>query len=286
MRLAVVAIALVGCWSRPPPSQFPTGADALRRMKAAHACANGVGGRGKILRTGRNGRGRADVSVVAVNPGRLRIDVESAMGGPVVEVASNGRTLSWSDKRQRRFRRGPARACALRQALGIDVPAHALVGLLRGEVALLRHAPDAPTIAWDSGHYRIDLPSTRQAHQRIHLVVHGDDYHKPWAEQRVRATFVEVTQRGKVLYRAELSRHRATATAAPRVDEDGVEATIPPSGGRCTVDVPQEIDVVVPSRGEGLTLRYMRARLNPPLPPGTFELVRPGGVRTEPFNCR
>jgi hypothetical protein len=281
----VGALALLGCPPAPPPSKFPTAADALGRMKATYACANGAQGEGKIDHVSDQGRVRGDVLLFAINPARVRVDVLSSFGAMVYSLTSDGVDFKMLDSQQKQFLHGPAKACNLARMTQVPVPGHVLVSLLRGEAPLLVHEPKQPTISWESDHYELEIPSRHEATQRVHLEVYGDDWMKPWAEQRLRVTHVEVEQKGFTHYVADLSDHEIAHTAPPRVDEDGIEADIPPSGGPCDVEIPRKIQLVVPFTGDDVLFSYDKVTFNPPIPEGAFTQPVPGGVQKLFVDC-
>jgi len=280
------AAVLTGCGVPPPKSQFPTAADALDRMKDNYACANGVQGEAKIDHFGPRGRIRGTILLFAVNPARVRIDVLSPLNSTIYTLTSNGKDFQMLDMQEKKFLYGPAKACNLARMTQVPVPGHVLVWLLRGEAPLLKHERGAPTIEWDeAGYYRIDISSVNQAQQRLHLEVHPDDFDKPYAEQRLRVTRVTTTQRGVTIYDAELQRHEASATLPPRVDEDGLSAPIPPSGGACSAEIPQSIRITVPSSGDDVVFQHKTVGFNPPIPAGAFSQPVPEGVKKQFVNC-
>ena len=284
--LALLLI-LTGCPSKvPPQSQFPTAHDALSQMKQTFACANGIQGEGKIDHFSAQGRVRGDVFIFAVNPAWVRIDVFSSFGGMLYTLTSNGTDFQMLDTQQKQFLHGPASPCNLARLTQVPVPGHVLVSLLRGEAPLLVHEPTAPTLAWEDGHYRIDIPSKHDATQLVHLAVNEADYDKPWQQQRIRVTKVEVAQRGQVLYTAELTDHEEAKTAPPRVDEDGLDPDIPPSGGPCNVEIPRSIHMVVPHRGDDVIFKHKDVAFNPPIPDGAFSQPVPGGVKKVHVTCQ
>ncbi|MEZ4440418.1 MAG: hypothetical protein R3B72_15080 [Polyangiaceae bacterium] len=276
---------LAGCGGAPPPSRFPTANDALGRMKATYACANGVQGQGKIDHVSAEGRVRGNVLLFAINPARVRVDVESSFGGMIFSLTSNGRDFKMLDTQNKQFLHGPAKACNLARMTQVPLPGHVLVSLLRGEAPLLVHAPEAPSLAWADGHYEVTIPSKHEARELVHLEVYGDDWAKPWGEQRLRVTHVEVSQRDFVHYRARLSDHAVAHTAPPREDEDGIDPPIPPSGGPCDVEIPKTIEMVVPLSGDDVAFRYQNVEFNPPIPAGAFTQPTPGGVREVFVDC-
>ena len=292
-RPAFVVLAFIGlaplllacCGTAPPRSQFPTADDALGRMKATYACVNGVQGTAKIDHFSPKGRVRGEVLIFAVNPDRVRFDVVSPFGATIYNLASNGKQFQMLDYKEKQFLHGPASACNLARLTQVPVPGHALVALLRGEAPVLAHEPAGATIAWDDGSYRVQVQSTRNASQEVHLEVHPDDWDKPWAQQRVRVTNVRVSQGGVDLYQAVLKNHEPARTAAPREDPDGLEDTIPPSGGACDAELPRSIRMTVPNTEEDVIFQYKEAAWNPPIVAGAFTLKMAGGVRKVFVDC-
>jgi hypothetical protein len=281
---------VAACAGAPPPaSQFPTADDALGRMKATYACVNGVQGDAKIdhfsPRTTIK-RVRGDVYLMAVNPDRVRFDVVS-FGTPIYTLTSDGDRFQMLDVKEKQFLHGPSSPCNLARLTQVPVPAHALVWLLRGEAPVLVHQPPQASIAWDpGGFYRILLQSSREATQEIHLEVRPDDVAKPWNDQRVRVTDVRVAQRGVVVYDAEMKNHEPAHTAPPRLDPDGIDPPVPPSGPVCDAELPRSIRVRVPDTEEDVIFQYKEAKWNPPVIPGAFEQTAPQGVRSVFVDCK
>ncbi|HRI70466.1 MAG TPA: hypothetical protein PK156_39815 [Polyangium sp.] len=256
-------------------------------MKATYACVNGVQGTAKIDRFAPEGRIRGEVLLFAVNPDRVRFDVISPFGALIYTLTADGQGFQMLDTKEKQFLHGPASPCNLARMTRVPIPGHALVSILRGEAPLLTHEPNKATIAWDrkNGHYRVIIPSSREAQQEVHLDVRPDDWDKPWSEQRLRVTYVLVSQRGADLYTAELSNHAAATTAPPRTDPDGLDEPIPPSGGACDAELPRSIRMQVPYTQEDVIFQYKEAHWNPPIMPGAFEQPTPGGVRSLYVTC-
>ncbi len=279
------AFAIGGCCTTPPPSQFPSGEDALDRMKATFACANGIQGVGHIDHFGNRGRIRGDATAIAVNPARVRVEISSSFGAMPYTLTSDGTNFALNDLPNKQFLVGPASPCNLARLTQVPIPGHALVYLLRGEAPLLKHAPKSPSIAWECGHYRVEVPSTRGAKQTVKLEVYDEDVAKPWGQQRVRVVGVTTEQEGAVLYDVALSSFAKTSTAPARVDEEGIDPPIPPSGEPCDIEVPRSIHVTVPFTKDDVLFQYNQAALNPPLPTGTFTQPQPGGSERVFVDC-
>jgi hypothetical protein len=283
---ALALLMLCGCPKAPPTSTFPSAQAALDRMKATHACANGMQAEGKIDHLSEQGRIRTEALLFAVNPARLRFDIVSPFGAMLFSLTSNGETFRMLDLTEKRFLYGPASACNLARLTRVPLEGHVLVSLLRGEAPLLAHHPPDATLDWIDGRYRVVIPSAHQASQTLGLEVYDEDYDKPWAEQRVRVVALRTEQRGRVVYAAELRNHEVARTAPPRVDPDGLDPDLPPSGPACSYEVPRSIRLVVPSTGDDVIVKYDKIWLNPPLPPGAFSQVTPDGVVPELVDCK
>lgn len=279
-------VASLGCSVKPPESQFPTGEHALQRLQATQACGTGVQATTKIDHFGDGGRVRATLLLFAKSPSSLRMDAVSPFGVTLATLTANGKNFSLADLRDKRFYRGPAEDCNIARLTGVPVPGHALVSLLRGDAPLLRHEPGATTLTWDSnGYYVVGVPSTREAHEEVRLGVHPDDFGKPWNQQRLRLLEVLVRQYDGVLYRARLENHRPAKMAEARVDPDGIDPPLPPSGPECHAELPEHVSVDVPARKLDVRLRYDEVTWNPPIPEGAFEQAMPGGLLPTTVTC-
>lgn len=280
-------LLLAGCGQPPPASQFPSAADALARMHATYQCVNGVQGDAKIDNFSPQGRIRGEMSLMVVNPDRVRFDVVSPFGVVLYSLASDGTRFQMTDVKEKIHSYGPAKACNLARLTQVPVPGHALVSLLRGQAPVLAHDPQQATISWDDdGFYRLLLSGRHDATEEIHIGVRPDDWEKPWAEQRVRVLDVRVNQRGVDLYQAEMDRHEPARTAPPREDPDGIDPTIAPSGGACDAELPRSIRMRVPNTQQDVIFQYKEAKWNPPIIQGAFRLVEPGGVRKQFVDCQ
>lgn len=293
LRSAGVLATLLGvnacCGTATPPrSQFPTADDALARMKATYSCVNGVQGQAKIDHLSKQGRVRGDLFLLAQNPDRVRFEVVSPFGPTLFLLTSDGKEFQLLDVKNKQFLFGPPSACNLARMTQVPVPGHALVSLLRGEAPILSHKPEQAQIAWDAngGFYRLLLDGNHGALEEIHLKVHDKDLDKPWGEQRVRVMDVRVAQMGVDLYKAELSNHEPSKTSGPRVDEDGLEEPVPPTGGPCDAELPRSIHMKVPGSEDDVIFQYKEGNWNPPVIDGAFTQSPPGGVTKGFVDCK
>ena len=286
--LASSALLMTACGKPPPASVFPNADAALDRMKATYACANGVQGTAAIDLLGKQGRVRGELLLFAVNPDRVRFDVVSPFGAVIYTLTADGQRFQMLDMKEKQFLHGPASPCNLARMTRVPIPGHALVSILRGEAPLLVHQPNQSTIAWDTsdgGFYRVLIPSTRDSRQEVHLAIRPDDWDKPWAQQRLRVTYISVSQKGAEHYVADFSNHEAATTSPPRVDPEGIDDPVPPSGGQCDAELPQSIHIHVPYTDDDVIFQYKKAHWNPPIVQGAFEQPTPGGVRLVHVTC-
>jgi hypothetical protein len=285
MGLALWGLGLWGCSVAPPASQFPSAQAAIDRMRDSYACSRGLMGEAKLDYFGDEGRIRASMLFATSRPERMRIDVYSPFGATLSTFTSNGREFALTDVKAKKYFQGEAKECAISRFLGVPAPPHALVQLLGGLAPVLVHQQQDAQIAWESGAYLLSIKSKHQAEQTIRLLPTSDDWSKPWSQQRLLVTEVEVKQQGVELYRAELSHHRAVKTAAPRVDPDGLEPPMPPSGPPCNAEVPSRIRFVVPSKGRDVVISTQETHHNPPLLPGTFMQTKNRGLGSVVVEC-
>jgi hypothetical protein len=234
---------------------------------------------------GDEGRIRAKSLYVVARPSRLRLDVLSPMGGIISTLTSDGERFAFADLRQRAFIQGAANECNLERVLEVPLPPEALGELLTGQAPILVHQPESAQLGWDSGSYLLEVAGEHEATERVRLVPRDEDWNRPWQEQRLRVLAVSVSQRKLVLYTAELGEHRPASTAAPRVDPDGIEPDVPPSGPSCDAEVPRHVRFEVPGEGRDIVFEQSEVQHNPPVSLELFEQVVPSGMRVQRSPC-
>jgi hypothetical protein len=289
-RAVTLAVALgmaaTGCYPSPPASRFPDAAALLARLHAQQSCSRGLSGEGKLDYFGKEGRVRGSLLFLATSPDAVRLDVISPFGATISTLTSNGKDFSLFDLRQKLFLHGPANACNLAKFTHVPMPPHALVSLLRGEPPLLVHEPQQAALSWETGRYVVRIQSKHQATEEIAVSLVDADRDKPYAQQRVLLSSVEVRQQDYVLYRAELEGHAAAQTAPARVDPDGIDPDIPPSGPSCQASLPRRLHLEVPAEQQDLVLSIAEIAHNPPLTGQAFEQRPPGGVVVRSSPCQ
>lgn len=284
--ILLAAFGAGACGTPPPASTLPNARAALDRIAATQGCGLGVQASAKIDHFGKQGRVRGDLLMYALWPALLRMDIVSPFGVTLATLTSDGASFALSDLRDKRFYVGPARACNIARLTTVPMPGHVLVSLMRGTAPVLRHEPTGARIAWSTkGHYVVSIDGARGATEEIHVAPHPDDFGKPWGEQRMRVLDVLVKQEGAVLYHATLDDHAAAKTAKDRIDPDGLDAPVPPSGPACTAELPRKIHVEVPGKDEDVRFRYDDVAWNPPLIDGLFTQPAPPGMPIVPVDC-
>jgi hypothetical protein len=281
----IALLSLAGCPRNPPPSQFPTAADALARMRETYACSRGVRAEAKLEYFG-EGRVKGSVLYMGALLDQVRFDVFSPFGVTLSTLTSDGDQFSLFDLREKTFLFGPANDCNIARFTRVPVPPFALVQMLRGEAPVLVHEPAQATIEWDGWDgYAIRIQSKHAASQRIHLEPTESTWAEHWQKQRVIVRDVEVSQQGVELYRAEMDDHQSAQTSATMEDPDGIGPGIPPSGPACNAPVPRKLRLLVPDGDQELVLRVKEVTHNPPLIEGVFRQPRPRGVRSQYADC-
>jgi hypothetical protein len=283
--LLVLVAAGTGCGRPPPPSLFPDGDAALARMHETYACSRGVTAEAKLDYIGPQGRVRGNVLYLASAPARLRLDLFSPFGAMLSTLTSDGRSFALADTRQREFFTGPANACNLSRFTRIALPPPVLVGLFRGEAPVLVHEGLTPSVDWEGGRYVVRVAGRHGANERIELEPLEADFSRPWTEQRVRVLRVEVEQLGVPLYSVTMADHAPVTTAPVRVDPDGIDPPIPPSGPECRAELPRRLHIEVPGEEHDLVMRLVDAAHNPPLVEGVFRHQMPPGMRSRFAGC-
>ncbi len=281
------AFVTLGCGHAAPASQMPSAQAALDRLHATQECGIGIHASAKIDRFAKTGRVRGDLLMFAAWPARLRMDVIGPLNvGVAATLTSDATRFTLLDMREKRFFFGPARGCNIARLTAVPMPGHVLVSLLRGDAPVLAHDQADASIAWDgAGYYVVMIRGKNGAAQQIAVSPVPGDYTLPWSRQRLRLIDMRVEQQGAVLYHAELGDHHPVPMAPPRVDPDGIDPPLSPSGPLCTAELPHSIHVEVPGRGDDVLFRYENVTWNPPLPEGLFSQAAPAGLPAQSVDC-
>ncbi|HEX2731646.1 MAG TPA: lipoprotein insertase outer membrane protein LolB [Polyangiaceae bacterium] len=281
------ALFVSACWpaAKAPASQFPSAEPALEQLRAQHSCSRALRGEAKIDSFSPQGRLKVGALFMLEHPQSLRLDLLSPLGGTLGTLTSDGARFALLDQKERRFYVGSANQCNIERFLQVPVPPAALAQLMAGEAPVLVHEPNAATIAWSDGHYRIEIDSRHGAHETIELEPHASDFAKPYAEQRLRVIRVRVEQQGVTLYEAELAGYHSGAMATSRIDPFGLDPQVDPSGPVCHVEVPSRIRFNVPVSERDVVFESTALEHNPPLLPESFTQSPPAGVAIKAAPC-
>jgi hypothetical protein len=283
--LLLVCFGAAACQRAAPPSRFPSAQEAIARMREEHACSRALSGEGTFDYFGDEGRIRARSLYVVARPARLRFDVVSPVGGVISTLTSDGQRFAFSDLREKQFLEGAADECNVERALRVPIPPAALGELLTGQAPILVHRPEQASLSWEGGSYRLQIQSEVQASEEVRLLPRDEDWQRPWQEQQLRVMEVRVSQQGLVLYEATLEDHRSAKLAGPRVDPDGIEPDVPPSGPACSAEVPRKIRFQVPGSGRDIVFLQSEVVHNPPIVPGLFQQSPAPGMRVRMSAC-
>lgn len=293
MRFAPVEVLFVGvlatmaaCASPPPKSQFPSARSAIERMREMQACSRALRGEAKLDYFDDQGRIRVKTLFISAHPKNVRFDLLSPFGSPLATLTSNGEAFALLDQEQKAFFVGPARECNVERFLRVPIPPEGLVQLLAGEAPILIHQPEQSTIAWKDGLYEVTIAGKHEAVQSLKFRLPESDRAKEFSAQRLQLVEVLVKQAGVELYRAELQGYAPAKTAAPRVDPEGLDATVFPSGPACQASVPRRIRFIVPISERDVVFDQVEIEHNPPLIDGVFQQVQPGGTTLRRSDCR
>lgn len=279
-RWGLLALVAVSACAIPPPAHPMVDArGALERMQAEQACIQGFSGAVKIDHLSSQGRVRGEAALMTLAPDRIRVDVMSPVGGIVFSLTSNGRRFEMLDVGNRQFLVGEASGCQLARLTGVAMDGAILVQLLRGEAPLLA-GPVTRRVTWDDGgFYRVNGVAADGSEEEFHLALFARQGDTMPGAQRVFLTYWRLEQEGRVRFEVELSRHQSLSTAPPREDPDGLDPSIPPSGGKCHAVVPHTLRLIAPDEGADVVLNIASGMHNPPIVPGAFRQVVPEGVQ-------
>jgi hypothetical protein len=210
----------------------------------------------------------------------------SPLGTPLSTLTVNATEFMLLDRAARAFHVGVPNACNIERFLRVPVPPEVLVQLLAGVPPVLRHDPVAERITWEDGTYVVTITGEHGTSERLSFEIVDEDRAKPYTQQRLRLSEVSVAQEGVELYRAELRDYASAKMAGPRVDPDGLESPVQPSGPPCTAEIPRRIRFEIPISERDVVFEQKNAEHNPALLSDAFNQEKPPGVRRETSVCR
>ncbi len=291
MRALVLSLGVlgVGCCSLggcPPASQYPSAQSAIESVRETHACSRGLRGEATLDYFDPERRVRVDTFYQVGHPNRVRFDLVSPLGTPLSTLTVDEQEFRLLDRQARAFHVGVPNACNVERFLRVPVPPEVLVQLLNGVPPVLAHAPLDADISWEAGGYVVTVKGEHQATQRLVFELVPADREKPYADQHLRLSEVVVSQAEVELYRAELRDYVRANMATPRLDPDGLDAPIAPSGPPCTAEIPSRIRFEILISERDVVFEQKNAEHNPPLLPDAFRQEKPPGVKRETSVCR
>jgi hypothetical protein len=262
-RLAVCAplVFICGCPAPqlPPvarPYPAPSAAEIFGALAARAAQVRSLRAEAKVDQ-GENGkRAKVTVSMLVARGGKLRLEAESALVGPVATLTSDGGEFQLLDVRNNRFLNGPARACNLARLLRIELEPEEAVAVLLGGAPLVG---EPAAVDWDPSHGGREVLTLRTS---------DGAEEKLWLDARDR--------RWDVL---EAERHDPGGAVRWRLRHEGFEEV---SGVR----LPTRTFVEEPAHHADAQLRFRSHEPNVELPANAFRLVPPTGITPEPVTCR
>ncbi len=187
--------------------------------------------------------------LAADDQGRLRIEVISPFGNPIMTLTSDGSRLMIFDSKEGRFFLGAVTQDSLARLLPVPMSPSELSTLLRG--AIPRLVTEQKRLEWDStkGRYKVIL-TTSDRSQSIYF--EPDHY---------RVTMLVSRFGGVVRYRALMGNYTGTDDAA----------------------LPRRVRFEVPGEDLRIDMKIKEVSLNPSLSPEVFTLSPPRGIVVEPI---
>ena len=276
LRPLLLVLALCACGpglrsaARPYPA--PTTAQVLGalRSRAAGLLALRAQARAEYLDNGQ--RVKISFAALAARPERLRIAGESALTGPLLTLATDGRRFQLLDVQHDRFLEGDATPCNVARLIRVELPPREVIEVLFGGVALLPE-PTETTLVWDAKlgeTLRLRDAQGRTEVIQITLPPSGNPGDAP-IEVRAAELYAGGADKDVLLWRV---RH-----------EDFATYTLP--GGTAKVRLPGVTYIEDPPHHSDVKLRWrtQERELNPNLPPDSFQLQSPPGIAREEAVC-
>jgi outer membrane lipoprotein-sorting protein len=254
--LAVVPL-LAGCPKpavRPYP---PPSADELMtalRQRAEHLKTLRMGAKIDYMAHGGD-RVRAKANILLKRGGKLRIELDSPLGGSLATLTTDGQQFSLLDVRANRFLTGPAKACNVARLIRVALPPDDIVAVLMGGAPL---GGIVKGVSWDpnnGGREVLTLALPDGGEQIIKL----DARDKRWDVVRT-------------------ERRDAAGKISWFVTAEGFK-------DHGDVRLPDVYDVVEPAHGADVELKLRSVEPNLELGDELFRLPPPEGITPEPADC-
>jgi outer membrane lipoprotein-sorting protein len=186
--------------------------------------------------------------LIAADPqGRLRIEVLSPFGSPVMTLVSDGSRLMIYAAEEQRFFIGPSTPENMARLIPIKLGPEELAGVLRGAMPLIPH-----------GSAKVDW-NTKSGRYRLHLV--GDERQQTveFEPKHFRVTSIRTYVGKTLIYKATFGDYSGTTDAI----------------------IPRRILFEIPDDDLRVDMTIIDHRLNPVLPDAAFHLTPPRGIPVE-----
>lgn len=250
--LTWLLLLLAAC--APPPKKaipltVPEGLDSrlLERLHGEAPLFNNLEGIAKV-KLSRNGKSvKLTHALFAEKPDKLRSEVLSPFGLPLVMLATDGERLSVYDLRERKFYRGPASNRNIQALLQIPLRIEDLVPVLLYQV---------PVMAYE----RHSLQVEDDSRYRLSLVGEGERRQDVFFDPALQLVGSEYLVDGEVVLRIAYGKFKDSAAGFPHA-----------------------IDLEMPLFQSSVSVAFSDVQSNVEIPPERFRLSAPDGVTVSPF---
>jgi hypothetical protein len=256
----VSLLFLLGGCPPPPvarPYPAPTASELMAKIAAHARQIHSLRAEARVEHTAEGGqRVKVTVRMLVERGGKLRLEAEAPLVGPVATLVSDGEHFALLDLRNHRFFEGPASACNVASLIRIQLAPEDVVSVLMGG-APIEGAPSG--VSWDPSHGGrevLELRAPDGGSERIWLDARDRIWDLLAAERRDAA--------GQLRWRVE--------------HEDFQDR----GGG---VRLPTRTQVEEPPEKADARLKFRSLEPNVAADPAVFHLEPPPGVVPEPARC-
>jgi outer membrane biogenesis lipoprotein LolB len=150
MRRLFLLTLLAGCPVAPlPPVQRPYAPPAadelLRSVTARRDKLQSLHAEGKAD----EGRAKVTIELLVAQGGRMRLEMESPLGGAVAVLTTDGNDFQLLDQRNNRFLVGPAQPCNVARLIGVSLSPDQVMSVVAGSAPV---EGEPAGVAWDETH--------------------------------------------------------------------------------------------------------------------------------------
>jgi outer membrane biogenesis lipoprotein LolB len=256
MRRLFLLLALVaGCPAPLPPVQRPyappTAEELLRSVTARRDKLQSLHAEGKAD----EGRAKITIELLVATGGRMRLEMQSPLGGAVASLTTDGSEFRLLDQRNNRFLVGPAQPCNVSRLIGVSLSPEQVMSVVAGSAPV---EGEAVGVAWDETHGGREV---------LELKTPDGGSEKLWLDGHDRSWDVRAAERkdaaGHTLWKVA---HDDFA------DQEGFR-------------LPKRTSIEQPSRKAAVRVRWRQQDPNVPIKDGVFRL-EPRGLLPQPVDCQ